>query len=82
MYCIKISDKTLHLVILKLIRSHGSKQTINLHLGNIEKKISDKFKHSDNGSKYLIGYTDENIITPLHLILSQMSENKKYFDDG
>ena len=44
--------------------------------------ISGKFKHSDNGSKYFIGYEDD-IIRPLCIVLPQMSGYKKYFDkDG
>ena len=38
--------------------------------------------HSDNGSKYFIGYKDDNIIRPLCIILPQMSGFIKYFDNG
>ena len=45
--------------------------------------VSDKFKYSDNGSKYFIGYLDDyNIITPLCIVLPQMSGYINYFDDG
>ena len=45
--------------------------------------MSDKFKYSDNGSKYFIGYLDnDDIIIPLCFILAQMSGYIKYFDDG
>ena len=38
---------------------HASKQVIDLNLVDINKKlISDKFKHSDKGFKYFIGYKD------------------------
>ena len=34
-----------------------SKLTINLSLINVDQRVvSDKFKHSDNGFKYFIGY--------------------------
>ena len=47
--------------------------------------MSGKFKYSDNGSKYFIGYLDDddnNIIRPFSIILPQMSRYIKYFDDG
>ena len=44
--------------------------------------MSEKFKYSDNGSKYFIGYLDnDDIIRPLCIILPQMSGYIKYFDD-
>ena len=62
---------------------HNSKQSIALDLVNVnEILISDKFKHSDTGFKYFIGYRDDNIVRPLCLILSQMSGCIKYFDNG
>ena len=40
---------------------HASKQAIALNLVHTGKiVISDKFKHSDNGSKYFIGYLDDD----------------------
>ena len=44
--------------------------------------ISDKFKHSDKGFKYFIGYTPDNIIRPFCIILPQMSGYIKHFDDN
>ena len=44
--------------------------------------ISDKFKHSDNGSKYFIDYKEDYIIRPLCFVLPQMSGYIKYFDFG
>ena len=62
---------------------HTSKQSIALDLVNVnEILISDKFKHSDTGFKYFIGYRDDNIVRPLCLILPQMSGCIKYFDNG
>ena len=43
--------------------------------------ISDKFKHSDDGFKYFIGYMEGNIIKPLCIILLQMSGYIKYFEN-
>ena len=60
-----------------------SKKPITLILVDIEKiVVSNKFKHSDKGFKYFIDYTDNNVIRPLCIILSQMSGYIKYFDDG
>ena len=44
---------------------HKSKQPIDLNLVNLYQiLISDKFKHSDDGFKDFIGYTDD-IVKPL-----------------
>ena len=63
---------------------HASKQVIALNSVNTNKiVVSDKFKHSDDGSKYFIGYLhDDVVIRPLCIILPQMSEYIKYFDNG
>ena len=44
--------------------------------------VSDKFKHSDEGFKYFIGYQEGEIIKPLCIILPQMSGYIKYFQNG
>ena len=36
--------------------------------------ISDKFKHSDGGFKYFIGYKENDVVEPLCIILPQMSD--------
>ena len=63
---------------------HASKQAIALNLVNTNKiVVSDKFKHSDDGFKYFIGYLhDDNVIRALFIILPQMSGYIKYFDNG
>ena len=43
--------------------------------------MSDCFEHSDKGFKYFIGYKDDNIIRPLCIILTQLSEYIKYFEN-
>ena len=43
--------------------------------------MSDKFKHSDKGFKYFIGYKHDNNIWPLSILLPQMSGYIKYFDN-
>ena len=44
--------------------------------------VSDKFKHSDDGFKYFIGYKEGQIVKPLCIILPQMSGYIKYFENG
>ena len=44
--------------------------------------MSDKFKHSDGGFKYFIGYKEGEIVKPLCIILPQMSGYIKYFENG
>ena len=43
--------------------------------------ISDKFEHSDEGFKYFIGCQEGEIVKPLCIILAQMSEYVKYFEN-
>ena len=44
--------------------------------------VSDKFKHSNEGFKYFIGYKEGQIVKPLCIILSQISGYIKYFENG
>ena len=47
-----------------------SKQPIDLNLVNVDQTlISEKFKHSDHGFKYFIGYKEDDIVKPLGVIL-------------
>ena len=62
---------------------HKSKQPIDLDLVNVYQIVlSDKFKHSDDGFKYFIGYKEGEIVKPLCIILPQMSGYIKYFENG
>ena len=62
---------------------HKSKQAINLSLVTVDQiVVSDKFKHSDDGFKYFIGYQKGEIVKPLCIILPQMSGYIKYFENG
>ena len=62
---------------------HKSKQPIDLNLVNVDQiLINDKFKHSDDGFKYFIGYKEGEIVKPLCIILPQMSGYIKYFENG
>ena len=59
---------------------HNSKQPINLSLMNADQVVVyNKFKHSDDGFKYFIGYKEGEIIKPLCIILPEMSGYIKYF---
>ena len=59
---------------------HTSKQPNLVNLNQI--LLSDKFKCSDTGFKHFIGHKDDNIISTLCIVLSQMSGFMKYFDNG
>ena len=64
---------------------HTSKQGIALSLVDTDKMVvSEKFKYSYNGSKYFIGYLDDddNIIRPLCIMLPQMRGYIKHFYDS
>ena len=67
-----MSEKTLKLGDFKVNKKGlpAFKQVITLNLVDMDKTvISDKFKHSDNGSKYYIGYTNDNVIRSLCIVL-------------
>ena len=85
-YSIKISEQTLkfdHIVVNKK-DFHTSKQAVALNLVENNKiLVSDKFKHDENDFKHFIVYLhDDNVISPLCIILPPMSGYIKYFDTG
>ena len=60
-----------------------SKQPINLDIANVDQRVVfDRFKHSDAGFKYFIGYEESEIVKPLCIILPQMNAYIKYFENG
>ena len=78
-------NETLRLTILGLIRKefHKCKEPIDLMSVNVDQiVVSNKFKHSDEGYKYFIGYQEDEIVKPLCIILPQMSGYIKYFKEG
>ena len=80
-----MSEKTLKFNNIRVNKKefHKSKQPIDLMSVNVDQiVISDKFKHSDEGSKYVIGYQEDEIVKPLCIILPQMSGYIKYFKNG
>ena len=81
-----MSEKTLKFgdIAVNKKEFHASKQTIALNSVKIGKiLVSYKFKHSDDGFKYFIGYFhDDDVIRPLCIILPKMSRYIKDFDNG
>ena len=80
-----MSEKTLKFDNIRVnkIEFYKSKQSIDLDLVNIDQIIvSDKFKHSDDGIKYFIGYKEGEIVKPLCIILPEMSGYIKYFENN
>ena len=79
-----MSEKTLKFDIrVNKKKFHKSKQPINLDLVNVDQiVVSDKFKQNDDGLKYFIGYKEDEIVKPLCIILTQMTENIKYLENG
>ena len=58
-----MSEQTLKFgdIVVDKNEFHASKQAIPLNLVNTNKIVtSDKFKHSDDGSKYFIGYLHDD----------------------
>ena len=68
--------------MLSIKNHYKSKQPVDLYLVNTDQiLISDKFKH-DDGFKYFIGYKEGKIVKLLCIILPQMSEYIKYFENS
>ena len=62
---------------------HKSKQPLELASVNVDQIVtSGKFKHSDEGLKYFIGYKKDEIVKALYIILPQMNGYVKYFGNG
>ena len=80
-----MSEKTLKFNNIKINKKdfHKSKQAIDLDSVITDKiVVSDKFKHSEECYKYFIGYQEDEIIRPLCIILPQMNDYIKYFENG
>ena len=79
-----MSEKTLKFDNIRVNKKefHKSKQPIDLNLINADQiVVSDKFKHSDDGFKYFIGYKESEIVKPLYIILPQMTAYIKCFEN-
>ena len=82
---IKMGEKTLKFNNINVNKKkfHRSKQAIDLDLVYTGKiVVCDRFKHSEEGFKYFIGYQEDEIVKPLCVILPQMNGYIKYFDNG
>ena len=80
-----MGEKTLKFNNIKVNKKefHKSKQAIDLDLVIADQiVVSDKFKHSEEGYKYFIGYQESEIVKPLCIILPQMNGYIKYFENG
>ena len=78
-------EKTLKFDNIRLIKKefHKSKQPIDLMSVNVDQIVlSEKFKYSDEGYKYFIGYQEDEIVKPSCIILPEMSGYIKYFKNG
>ena len=62
---------------------YSSKQAISLDSADLDKIfVSSKWKINETTYKYLRGYLNNDVIQPLCVILPQMNEYIKYFDNG
>ena len=80
-----MSEKTLKFNNIKINKKefHKSKQAIDLDSVTTDKiVVSDKFRHSEEGYKYSTGYQENEIIKPLCIILPQINDYIKYFENG
>ena len=69
-----MSEKKLKFKNIRLNKKefHKSKQPVDLMSVNVDQiVISEKFKHSDDGFKYFIGYQEHEIVKPLSIISPQ-----------
>ena len=79
-----MSEKASKFNTIKINKSafHKSKQVIDLDSVTTDKiVVSDKFKHSEEGFKYFIGYQEDEIVKALCIILAQMNGDIKYFEN-
>ena len=84
-YSIKMSEKTLKSNNIRINKKefHKSKQAVDLYSVIVDQiVVSVKFKHSEEGYKYFIGYQEGEIVKPLCIILPQVNGYIKYFENG
>ena len=80
-----MGEKTLKFNNIKVNKKefHKSKQAIELDLFDAGKTVvSARFRHSEEGFKYFIGYQKDEIVKPLGIMLPQMNGYIKYFKNG
>ena len=81
----KMNKKTLKFENIRVNKKefNKSKQPVDLASVDVDQiVISGKFKRSDEGFKYLIGYKRGEIVKPLCIILPQMNGYIKYSENG
>ena len=77
-----MGEKTFNNIKVNKKEFNKSKQAIELDLVDTGKiVVSDRFKHSEEGFKYFIGYQEDEIAKPLCIILPQMNGYIKYFEN-
>ena len=79
-----MDEKTLTFNNIRLHKKefHKTTEAIDLLSVNVDQiVISNKFKHNNEGFKYFIGYQEGEVVKPLCIILPQMSEYIKYFEN-
>ena len=82
---IKMTEKTLKFNNIRLNKKefHQPKEPIDLFSLDLDQiVVCDKFKHNGESFKHVIGYLKGEIIKPLCIILAQMNECIKYFENG
>ena len=79
-----MSEKTLKFNNIRVNKKefHKSKQPVGLSVNADQIVVSDKFKCSNEGGKYFIGYQEDEIVKSICIILPQMSRYIKYFENG
>ena len=80
-----MSEKILKFNNIRLNKKqfHKSKLSMDLKSVNVDQiNLSDKFKHSNEGFKFFIGYQEDQIVKSLCIILPQKSGYIKYFENG
>ena len=80
-----MNEKTLKFndITLNKKEFHRSKEPIDLFSVNVDQiVVSDKFKHNNRVFMHFIGYQKDEIVKPLCIILPQMSDYIKYFENG
>ena len=80
-----MTEKTLKFNNIKINKKkfHKSKQVIDLDSVDTDKTVlSDRFRHSEEGFKYFIGYQENERVKSLCIILPQMNGYIKYFENG
>ena len=80
-----MSEKTLKFDSIRVNKKefHKSKKPIILDLINVDQiVVSDKFKDSDDGFMYFIGYKEGEILKLLCIILPQMTGYIKNFESN